>query len=247
MQDSENVSFASSDQNASLTQQTWRERSHYAPGDPRGDGKSYVSLSAINERPRGDHGAGDEDDDTPRAREYSMNLTSSSPDRHGPVRLPAWGSSRRNSAASNSSKSTTGKRHKRRKSSSSTVAPDQPLTQGAHRLRSTSSATSASASSSYTSTSKKSQPARTNHNQVEKQYRNRLNGQFETLLETLPHDPDMGGDKRVSKAEVLILAKKHIQKLEMERRELEEVNVELEGRVEGLIRRWADLGGMVLP
>lgn len=90
-------------------------------------------------------------------------------------------------------------------------------------------------------------PARTNHNQVEKQYRNRLNGQFETLLDTLPHDPEMAGDKRVSKAEVLVLAKKHIARLETEKRELEFINEELEEKVEGLRRTWVGLGGVVLP
>lgn len=74
-----------------------------------------------------------------------------------------------------------------------------------------------------------------------------MNGQFETLLDTLPHDPEMGGDKRVSKAEVLVLAKKHIARLEMEKRELESINGELEGKVEGLRRTWIGLGGVVLP
>lgn len=74
-----------------------------------------------------------------------------------------------------------------------------------------------------------------------------MNGQFETLLETLPHDAEMEGEKRVSKAEVLVLAKNYIAKLEREKTELEEVNGSLEERIDGLRRRWVGLGGVVLP
>jgi hypothetical protein len=43
---------------------------------------------------------------------------------------------------------------------------------------------------------------------VEKQYRNRLNGQFETLLQKLPkEEAGYADEKRVSKVEVLVLAK----------------------------------------
>lgn len=77
---------------------------------------------------------------------------------------------------------------------------------------------------------------RESHNQVEKQYRNRLNAHFESLLNALPEnlrggggdeDEDEGmdagggggggsGDRRVSKAEVLDMARRHIQALERE-------------------------------
>lgn len=66
---------------------------------------------------------------------------------------------------------------------------------------------------------------RESHNQVEKQYRNRLNAQFELLLGVLPselrassEDGDSNemstGDRKVSKAEVLEMAKRHILSLE---------------------------------
>jgi hypothetical protein len=88
-----------------------------------------------------------------------------------------------------------------------------------------------------------SQASRNNHNLVEKQYRNRLNSQFETLLSTLP--PDMvaaeaggtstyGGEKRVSKGEVLILAKNYIETLEKTMEELESSNIVLQQNIEQL-------------
>ncbi|CAK7241585.1 MAG: hypothetical protein STHCBS139747_003048 [Sporothrix thermara] len=72
--------------------------------------------------------------------------------------------------------------------------------------------------------------ARQNHNIVEKQYRNRLNMQFNRLLSILPANqvdgPDAVGrpvefdDRRMSKAEVLELARRRIHDLEMEIQEL---------------------------
>jgi hypothetical protein len=61
--------------------------------------------------------------------------------------------------------------------------------------------------------------SRTNHNMVEKQYRNRLNSQFDTLLSVLPDavmDSRVSGseERKISKAEVLILAMQHISQLE---------------------------------
>lgn len=76
---------------------------------------------------------------------------------------------------------------------------------------------------------------RNSHNVVEKQYRNRLNAQFESLLDTLPaavrrmSGDDEGatgeparskGEKRVSKGEVLDMGRRHIQALEEERENL---------------------------
>jgi hypothetical protein len=64
--------------------------------------------------------------------------------------------------------------------------------------------------------------ARASHNAVEKQYRNRLNTQFERLLSVLP-DPqadddndDDGDDRPLSKAEVLDRARRRIKSLESE-------------------------------
>jgi hypothetical protein len=78
--------------------------------------------------------------------------------------------------------------------------------------------------------------ARAAHNQVEQQYRKRLNAQFERLLQVLPQqdydeegmDEDGGGEggrsameKRISKAEVLDLARRRIKTLEREKEKLE--------------------------
>jgi hypothetical protein len=81
-------------------------------------------------------------------------------------------------------------------------------------------------------TSPEEERARSSHNQVEKQYRNRLNQHFERLLAVLPASVDADGDqqgedagldpdKRLSKAEVLDIARRHIRTLERETSELE--------------------------
>ncbi|RGP77874.1 hypothetical protein FLONG3_4050 [Fusarium longipes] len=93
---------------------------------------------------------------------------------------------------------------------------------------------------------------RASHNLVEKQYRNRLNAQFESLLHALPDQIRHGGngtgngnednesdqandpDRRVSKGEVLEMARKHIQALERERNQLELENLELHGSIQKL-------------
>jgi len=82
---------------------------------------------------------------------------------------------------------------------------------------------------------------------VEKQYRNRLNGQFENLLQTLPKGGESGAHQRVSKAEVLMLAKRHIMQLENEKRVLEDERQELEGDVGELKRRFVGMGGFCMP
>ncbi|KAH6671591.1 hypothetical protein F5X68DRAFT_235972 [Plectosphaerella plurivora] len=105
----------------------------------------------------------------------------------------------------------------------------------ASRLRSASRASKNSVS--RPSDTAEERRTRASHNLVEKQYRSRLNAQFEGLLGVLP-DPDLGqaenikteagvgtpappadteqdpGDKKVSKAEVLERARVHIETLE---------------------------------
>ncbi|KAK2922698.1 hypothetical protein FoTM2_017551 [Fusarium oxysporum f. sp. vasinfectum] len=91
--------------------------------------------------------------------------------------------------------------------------------------------------------------ARASHNRVEKHYRNRLNVQFESLLNVLPaktrHDAKGNGDdiesdgtnnpdRRVSKGEVLEMARKRIQALEREGNELRRKNLELQGSLRRL-------------
>lgn len=120
----------------------------------------------------------------------------------------------------------------------------------AHRLRSTQPAPRLSASSSNGSSSESytDRGARTNHNHVEKQYRNRLNEQFETLLEILPREEaGFTNDKRVSKAEVLILAKKYITDLEREKMHQEEENEQLQLAIMELNKKWVDMGGVCMP
>ena len=79
-------------------------------------------------------------------------------------------------------------------------------------------------------------PARVTHNMIEKQYRTRLNIQFTTLLEAIPQGvigtqfddyDDAGGRKgKVSKGDVLALAKRYIQTLEQDKQSLERENKE---------------------
>jgi hypothetical protein len=73
--------------------------------------------------------------------------------------------------------------------------------------------------------------SRSSHNMIEKQYRTRLNGQFSSLLDALPLDvvgaeidgyADSSDCKRkVSKGEVLVLARRYIQSLEHAKRSLD--------------------------
>ncbi|GAW22391.1 hypothetical protein ANO14919_119280 [Xylariales sp. No.14919] len=88
--------------------------------------------------------------------------------------------------------------------------------------------------------------SRETHNNVEKQYRNRLNAHFESLLSALPERMQSGegeeggdldaGDRRVSKAEVLEMARRHIKALERECSALEGERDELRDNMERL--RW---------
>ena len=109
--------------------------------------------------------------------------------------------------------------------------------------------------------------ARRNHNIVEKQYRNRLNAQFERLLAVLPVDrcssgsgvgggpvgqgvvmPVGGGgdgeEKRMSKAEVLELATVRIRTLEAERGRLKRERRELVRGLEVLMVGGGGVGGV---
>jgi hypothetical protein len=64
----------------------------------------------------------------------------------------------------------------------------------------------------------------------------------------LPNNDDRNGAKsRVSKAEVLMLAKRHIVQLEREKMMLEGQRVELESDLEELKRRFVEMGGVCMP
>lgn len=88
---------------------------------------------------------------------------------------------------------------------------------------------------------------RASHNLVEKQYRNRLNDQITNLLASIPDQVidaeikapgEEGRTRRISKAEVLLLAKKHIETLESENKSLNDKVEDLEGNVRRLKEAW---------
>ncbi|KAK2026525.1 hypothetical protein LX32DRAFT_665268 [Colletotrichum zoysiae] len=128
-------------------------------------------------------------------------------------------------------------------SSSKVTVPTPP------RLRSA-SRTSKNHSQKQTDTPEERR-TRATHNLVEKQYRNRLNAQFEGLLHALPEqvrggagdesDPSQQADqeRRVSKAEVLGMARRHIKNLEQEREVLHRERGELLRNLETLEREAA--------
>jgi len=99
--------------------------------------------------------------------------------------------------------------------------------------------------------------SRVSHNMIEKKYRTRLNGQFSTLLDALPpavtgteingdggHDSG-GTERKVTKAEVLVLAKTHIQTLERAKMTLESDKKALQEDVQRLKAAWVNVGGQV--
>lgn len=105
--------------------------------------------------------------------------------------------------------------------------------------------------------------ARAAHNQVEQQYRKRLNAQFERLLSVLPQpdydeegmDEEGGGEgggrvgmeKRISKAEVLDLARRRIKLLERERANLERQVEEFSTNERKMQDEWARMHGGPMP
>jgi Helix-loop-helix DNA-binding domain len=218
--------------------------------------QNFVSLAAIGEANAFDYAV---DEENPRETYETSPVTSPTIDYQS--QEPYWGS-RRESISSNLP--TAAPYPKRRKSSDkgsyrsshqsshSRSRSDSKL-ESVPRLRST---TQPSRSTTFSSSSRPTKSlssndnsrGRTNHNQVEKQYRNRLNGQFETLLNVLPSEDDRDGVKsRVSKAEVLILAKRHIVELEREKVMLESRRRELESDVDDLKRRFVAMGGVCMP
>ncbi|KAE9380557.1 hypothetical protein N431DRAFT_498392 [Stipitochalara longipes BDJ] len=91
---------------------------------------------------------------------------------------------------------------------------------------------------------------KTNHNAIEKQYRNRLNDRFEALLSVLPAqeaDSRGGSLAKVSKGDVLILAKDYIESLEKSRDEMQEDRRVLEDDVKGMKEALMRLGSVVVP
>jgi Helix-loop-helix DNA-binding domain len=87
---------------------------------------------------------------------------------------------------------------------------------------------------------------------VEKQYRNRLNGGFASLLAKIPLELaassglEIGG-KNVSKAETLALAERYIKTLQEDGKELVKKNRRLEEDYDRLRKAWIASGGVLMP
>jgi hypothetical protein len=209
----------------------------------------FVSLSLVTDSSAPGIG-GEEDPDV--VYPYCASPTSTANSPH--TRRAGWGNhSRRSSTSSKPEKTITRSKDKevsKNKKSGSTHSKG-------HKLRSTKMGQKVLYAEKKDEKEDASKGARNSHNMVEKQYRTRLNGQFSTLLGVLP--PEVigaetgdsgrtdGADKRVSKAEVLILAKKHIEDLERAKRELEDSKKALLSDVQRLKGAWVSMGGDVLP
>lgn len=99
--------------------------------------------------------------------------------------------------------------------------------------------------------------SRASHNMVERNYRTRLNNQFSHLLEVLPADMvavEIGAgsmssgdqEKKVSKGEILLLARRYILNLEEAKRILEAEKVEMEKDIRRLRAALIKKGGGAL-
>jgi len=233
------------------SQTTWN--STWSPEiNSQGSASSYLPLSMIHDPSTTcDDEAGDETETG--MHHYQASEAYKSPQS---PRKAAWGSPKHTRRSSGSSKPDRySSRTKRRDSSTQSETGISPSK--GHQLRSTKQGQRIA----YTENDSKNDTpkgARTSHNLVEKQYRTRLNGQFSTLLSSLPSDVvgnevdgygrvDSGSEKRVSKAEVLVLAKKHIENLERTKKSLECDKKLLMEDVQRLKGAWVKMGGDVLP
>lgn len=93
-----------------------------------------------------------------------------------------------------------------------------------------------------------------NHNQVEKQYRTRLNNHFAQLLARIPTEMfegdgllERGAGNVVSKAETLMMAGQYIKRLEVEEKVLRGENNQLAEDFENLREEWLRQGGTLMP
>jgi hypothetical protein len=88
---------------------------------------------------------------------------------------------------------------------------------------------------------------------VEKQYRNRLNTHFASLLAKIPDELaastgfNTAGGKSISKAETLVLAERYIKMLQTQESDLRKKNKTLEEDYERLKKAWIDSGGILMP
>lgn len=155
--------------------------------------------------------------------DVEMNLGDSKPSKASARDRPSKGMQRSNGQTNGSSSRAKGR-------TASTTSP--PGGENLIQLRTASRKAKRTSASYKPATSPEEEKARSSHNQVEKQYRNRLNHQFERLLAILPTPCDDGegvdgedvarsSDRRLSKVEVLDMARQHIQMLEKEASDLE--------------------------
>lgn len=89
--------------------------------------------------------------------------------------------------------------------------------------------------------SPRSPKPRTNHNDIEKQYRDRLNDRFEDLLDVL-HIHETSGKGKLSKGHVLVLARDRIEELEREGEMLEGEGKMLMQMLDSWVRKGAGVG-----
>jgi hypothetical protein len=222
-------------------------------------GMSYVPLSLIHDPHAG---ANDDYNDGTRGPMYSLSSSVAFTREDSPESAfrGAWEPPKASKRHSGSSKP--GKSSSRVKEKSQQHLQKGSSSSGSkgHQLRSTKKGHRINVSEKDDLPSTEStKVSKTSHNMVEKQYRTRLNGQFSNLLGALPQDlieaevegygrDDSGGaEKKVSKAEVLMLAKRHIETLEQERVGLENGNKELSENMQHLKAAWVSMGGRVIP
>ncbi|KAE9379619.1 hypothetical protein N431DRAFT_478580 [Stipitochalara longipes BDJ] len=226
---------------------------------------SYISLSLIHD-PLARENEGE--NNPAKGSEYSpSSFLASSNDEIDSKRAvkPAWRTTKEVSSRchSRSGSCSSGQHSSRSKEKEAPNLPSgRSSTSGSskgHKLRST--RTGHKIHYSEKEEASRREPAKslkTSHNMVEKQYRTRLNGQFSTLLEALPADlvgPEIEGygkdnfrgtEKKLSKTDVLVLAKRRIDSLEREKRSLEGRNGELMEDMQRLKGAWVDAGRQLL-
>ncbi|KAH6667917.1 hypothetical protein B0J14DRAFT_174581 [Halenospora varia] len=254
------VSFSDDamDYHTNTTQNGWNPR--WTMQNDHQQPLNYLPLSAIQDRPliQDPEVKVDEESNTPQAYAYRETSTNTTTNVVEPSAKPKWGTSKGPRKKQESKKSSEGssrtkssRRDHRRNSSHSSTASSH------HQLRSTKTAQKISYAEPSNSTAQPPTNSRTSHNLVEKQYRNRLNDQFNTLLSAIPADVvgteingygrGDGPERRVSKAEVLLLAKRHIETLEKTKAGLEIEKEQLKGSVQRLKCAWVNMGGGILP
>ncbi|KAF4633531.1 hypothetical protein G7Y89_g4588 [Cudoniella acicularis] len=112
-------------------------------------------------------------------------------------------------------------------------------------LRRTPSPQASSLASASRAPTRPLQSQKQTHNEIEKQYRLRLNAHFASLLAKIPpkYLPNTPDNIPTSKAETLVLAEHYIKVLEKEEKDLTASNRQLIADLEALKREWERAGG----